>query len=57
MKAQKLNQRQARWAFYLSRFKFTLKHVTKTKTEKADKLSKRPDQKIRTENDNKNKNN
>jgi len=43
MKAQKLNQRQARWALYLSRFKFTLKHVTRTKTEKADKLSKRPD--------------
>ena len=27
MKAQKLNQRQARWALYLSRFDFALKHV------------------------------
>jgi len=27
MKAQKLNQRQARWALYLSRFNFMLKHV------------------------------
>ena len=27
MKAQKLNQRQARWSLYLSRFDFALKHV------------------------------
>jgi len=27
MKAQKLNQRQARWALYLSRFDFALKHI------------------------------
>ena len=27
MKAQKLNQRQARWLLYLSRFDFALKHV------------------------------
>jgi len=27
MKAQKLNRRQARWALYLSRFDFMLKHV------------------------------
>ena len=27
MKAQKLNRRQARWALYLSRFNFMLKHV------------------------------
>ena len=27
MKAQKLNQRQAQWALYLSRFNFILKHV------------------------------
>jgi len=31
MKAQKLNKRQARWALYLSRFDFTLKHVPETK--------------------------
>ena len=39
MKAQKLNRRQARWALYLSRFDFTLKHVPGTKMEKADRLS------------------
>jgi len=27
MKAQKLNRRQVRWALYLSRFDFTLKHI------------------------------
>ena len=43
MRAQKLNQRQACWALYLSRFDFTLKHVLGTKMEKADGLSKRPD--------------
>ena len=39
MKAQKLNRRQARWALYLSRFDFTLKHVLGTKIGKADGLS------------------
>ena len=39
MKAQKLNQRQAQWALYLSRFDFTLKHVPGTKMEKTDGLS------------------
>ena len=39
MKVQKLNRRQARWALYLSRFDFTLKHVLGTKIEKADRLS------------------
>ena len=39
MKAQKLNQRQAQWALYLSRFDFTLKHVPGTKMEKTDRLS------------------
>ena len=39
MKAQRLNRRQARWALYLSRFDFTLKHVPETKMEKADRLS------------------
>ena len=43
MKAQKLNQRQARWALYLSRFDFTLKHVLGSKIKKADSLSRRPD--------------
>ena len=31
MKAQKLNRRQARWALYLSRFDFMLKHVPGSK--------------------------
>ena len=39
MKAQKLNQRQARWALYLSRFNFTLKYVAGVKMKKADRLS------------------
>jgi len=43
MKAQKLNQRQARWALYLSRFNFMLKHVLESKIGKADSLSRRPD--------------
>ena len=41
MKAQKLNQRQAQWALYLSRFDFTLKHVLGMRMEKADGLSRR----------------
>jgi len=43
IKVQKLNQRQARWALYLSRFDFTLKYVLGSKIEKADSLSRRPD--------------
>jgi len=43
IKAQKLNWRQARWALYLSRFDFTLKHVPGSKMGKADSLSRRPD--------------
>ena len=39
IKVQKLNRRQAKWALYLLRFDFTLKHVPGTKIEKADKLS------------------
>jgi len=42
MKAQKLNRRQARWALYLSRFDFMLKHVPGSKIEKVDSLSRRP---------------
>jgi len=54
MKTQKLNQRQARWALYLSRFDFTLKHVPGTKMGKVDRLSRRPDWKVGVENDNDN---
>jgi len=43
IKVQKLNRRQARWALYLSRFDFTLKHVPESKIGKADSLSRRPD--------------
>ena len=53
MKAQKLNRRQARWALYLSRFDFVLKHIPGTKMEKADSLSRRPDWKVGVERDNK----
>ena len=52
MKAQKLNRRQARWALYLSRFDFTLKHVPGSKMGKADSLSRRPDWKVGVEKDN-----
>ena len=43
MSNQKLNRRQVRWALYLSRFDFILKHVPREKIGKADGLSKRPD--------------
>ena len=54
MKAQKLNRRQARWALYLSRFNFILKHVPGTRMGKADSLSRRPDWKVGVESENKN---
>jgi len=54
MKAQKLNQRQAHWALYLSRFDFILKHVPGTKMGKADGLSRRSDWKVGVEKDNEN---
>jgi len=54
MKAQKLNWRQTRWALYFSRFNFTLKHILGVRIGKADRLSKRLDWKVGTENDNEN---
>ena len=54
MKVQKLNRRQARWALYLSRFDFTLKHAVESKIGKADGLSRRVDWKIGVDKDNKN---
>ena len=54
IKAQKLNQRQARWALYLSRFNFILKHMPGTKIGKADRLSKRLDWKVGVDRDNEN---
>ena len=43
MKAQKLNQRQARWLLYLSRFDFALKHIAGKSMGRADSLSRRVD--------------
>ena len=54
MKVQKLNHRQARQALYLSRFDFTLKHVSETKIGKMDRLSKRLDWKVGVAKDNEN---
>jgi len=54
MKAQKLNRRQARWALYLSRFNFTLKHVSGSKMGKTDSLSRRLDWEVGVEKDNEN---
>jgi len=54
MKVQKLNRRQARWALYLSRFDFILKHVAGSKMRKADGLSRRVDWKVGTDKDNEN---
>ena len=54
MKVQKLNQRQARWALYLFRFDFTLKHMPGTRMRKADRLSRRSDWKVGIDRDNEN---
>ena len=54
IKAQKLNQRQARWALYLSRFDFALKYVAGKSIGQADSLSKRADwaEGVRRDNEN-----
>ena len=52
MSNQKLNRRQARWALYLSRFDFVLKHIPGRKMGKADGLSRRPDWEVGVERDN-----
>jgi len=54
MTSQKLNHRQARWALYLSRFNFTLKHILGKSMGKANGLSRRPDWQEGVEKDNKN---
>ena len=54
MKAQKLNQRQARWSLYLSRFDFTLRHVASKSMGRADSLSRRVDWAEGVERDNEN---
>ena len=52
MTNQKLNRRQARWALFLLRFNFVLKHVPGSKMGKADGLSRRPDWRKGIEKDN-----
>jgi len=52
MTNQKLNRRQARWALYLSRFDFVLKHISGSKMGKADGLSRRLDWEVGVEKDN-----
>ena len=53
IKTQKLNWRQARQVLYLSIFSFTLKYIPGSKMGKANSLSKRLDQEIGVEKDNK----
>jgi len=53
MTSQKLNHRQARWALYLSRFNFGLKHIPGKSMGKTDGLSRRPDWQKGVERDNK----
>jgi len=52
MSNQKLNRRQARWALYLSRFDFVLKHVPESRMGKVDRLSRRSDWETGVERDN-----
>jgi len=52
MKAEKLNRRQARWALYLLRFNFTLKHIPGSRMGKVNSLSRRPDWEVEVERDN-----
>ena len=52
MSNQKLNRQQARWALYLSRFDFVLKHISGSKMGKVDGLSRRPDWEVGVEKDN-----
>ena len=54
MKAQKLNQRQARWSLYLSRFDFALKHVASKSMGRVDSLSRKVDWAEGVERDNEN---
>ena len=52
IKVQKLNRRQTRWALYLLRFNFMLKHIPGSKMGKADSLSRRPDWEVGVERNN-----
>jgi len=52
MSNQNLNHRQARWALYLSRFDFILRHIPGSKMGKADGLSRRSNWEKEVEGDN-----
>ena len=52
MTSQNLNCRQVRWALYLYRFDFVLKHVPGSKIGKADGLSRRSNWEKGVEKDN-----
>ena len=52
MSSQNLNHKQARWALYLSRFDFVLKHIPGSKMGKVDGLNRRSDWKKGVEGDN-----
>ena len=52
MSNQKLNRQQARWALYLSRFDFVLKHVPGSRMGKVDGLNRRSDWEVGVERDN-----
>ena len=52
MTSQKLNHRQVRWALYLSRFNFALKHIPGKSMGKANGLSRRPNWQEGVEKDN-----
>lgn len=49
---QQLNRRQARWALFLSQFDMTLVHTPETAMVQSDALSRRPDHRQGTNNDN-----
>jgi len=53
MTSQKLNHRQAKWALYLLRFNFGLKHIPGKSIEKMNGLSRRSDWQEGVERDNK----
>ena len=52
--AQKLNQRQARWALLLSEYDLKLRHVPRSRMTQADALSRRSDHYQKEDRDNKN---
>jgi len=52
MSSQNLNRRQARWALYLSRFDFVLRHIPGSRMGKVDGLSRRSDWEKGVEGDN-----